>query len=76
MHCPPHPLVHACMLACLLRYFSASAAVIATCIAGYSVLPLLPYGRYKLLLAGIIDDPKVWGLGHRMVLQGHMFEMM
>ncbi|GAX77749.1 hypothetical protein CEUSTIGMA_g5192.t1 [Chlamydomonas eustigma] len=39
-------------------YFSASAAVIAACILGYSVLPLLPYGRYKLLLAGIIDDPK------------------
>ena len=39
-------------------YFSASAAVIATCILGYAILPLLPYGRYKLLLAGIIDDPK------------------
>ncbi len=28
-------------------------------IVGYSALPFLPYGRYKLLLAGIIDDPKV-----------------
>jgi hypothetical protein len=26
-------------------YFSASAAVIAMCILGYSALPLLPYGR-------------------------------
>uniref|UniRef100_A0A7S0WNE4 Equilibrative nucleoside transporter n=1 Tax=Chlamydomonas leiostraca TaxID=1034604 RepID=A0A7S0WNE4_9CHLO len=39
-------------------YFTASACVILACIAGYSALPLLPYGRYKLLLAGIIDDPK------------------
>lgn len=39
-------------------YFSASAAVLALCIAGYSALAWLPYGRYKLLLAGIIDDPK------------------
>lgn len=39
-------------------YFSASAAVIAMCITGYAVLPCLPYGRYKLLLAGIINDPK------------------
>jgi hypothetical protein len=28
-------------------------------VLGYTVLPFLPYGRYKLLLAGIIDDPKV-----------------
>ncbi|GIL90052.1 hypothetical protein Vretimale_18111 [Volvox reticuliferus] len=39
-------------------YFSASAAVIGACIAGYWSIPMLPYGRYKLLLAGIIDDPK------------------
>ncbi|KAG2490316.1 hypothetical protein HYH03_011267 [Edaphochlamys debaryana] len=39
-------------------YFAASAAVIAACIAGYWAIPMLPYGRYKLLLAGIIDDPK------------------
>lgn len=39
-------------------YFSASACVIGACIIGYSALPCLPYGRYKLLLAGIIDDPK------------------
>lgn len=39
-------------------YFSASAAVIGACIAGYWSIPWLPYGRYKLLLAGIIDDPK------------------
>ena len=42
-------------------YFSASAAVIAMCILGYIALPYLPYGRYKLLLAGIINDPKVGG---------------
>ena len=28
-----------------LLYFTASAAVIAACIIGYSALPLLPYGR-------------------------------
>ncbi|KAL6749212.1 nucleoside transporter-domain-containing protein [Haematococcus lacustris] len=39
-------------------YFSASACVLGACILGYAALPLLPYGRYKLLLAGIIDDPK------------------
>ncbi|KXZ48068.1 hypothetical protein GPECTOR_30g163 [Gonium pectorale] len=39
-------------------YFSASAAVIGACIVSYWAIPLLPYGRYKLLLAGIIDDPK------------------
>lgn len=39
-------------------YFSAAAAVSAACVVGYAVLPYLPYGRYKLLLAGIIDDPK------------------
>ncbi|PNH05370.1 Equilibrative nucleoside transporter 1 [Tetrabaena socialis] len=39
-------------------YFSASAAVIGMCIASYWAIPWLPYGRYKLLLAGIIDDPK------------------
>mmetsp|Transcript_26384 Transcript_26384/g.78336 ORF Transcript_26384/g.78336 Transcript_26384/m.78336 type:complete len:479 (-) Transcript_26384:1148-2584(-) len=39
-------------------YFTASAGVIAACIVGYTALPYLPYGRYKLLLAGIINDPK------------------
>lgn len=39
-------------------YFSISAAVIGACIVGYWAIPMLPYGRYKLLLAGIIDDPK------------------
>lgn len=39
-------------------YFTVSAGVMAACILGYSALPWLPYGRYKLLLAGIIDDPK------------------
>uniref|UniRef100_A0A7S3VLA4 Uncharacterized protein n=1 Tax=Dunaliella tertiolecta TaxID=3047 RepID=A0A7S3VLA4_DUNTE len=39
-------------------YFSLSAFVVLMCIAGYTALPHLPYGRYKLLLAGIIDDPK------------------
>mmetsp|Transcript_31022 Transcript_31022/g.68826 ORF Transcript_31022/g.68826 Transcript_31022/m.68826 type:complete len:479 (-) Transcript_31022:805-2241(-) len=38
-------------------YFAASAAVVGACILGYSALAWLPYGRYKLLLAGIIDDP-------------------
>ncbi|MEW5311898.1 MAG: hypothetical protein WDW38_003575 [Sanguina aurantia] len=41
-----------------LVYFGASAGVLLLCIIGYSLLPYLPYGRYKLLLAGIIDDPK------------------
>eukprot|EP00798_Chlamydomonas_sp_ICE-L_P016322 gene16322-22512_t len=39
-------------------YFSASAGVMLACLLGYSALTWLPYGRYKLLLAGIIDDPK------------------
>lgn len=39
-------------------YFTASACVIGACIAGYWAIPWLPYGRYKLLLAGLIDDPK------------------
>ncbi len=44
---------------CAHRYFTASAVVVGVAILGYSILPFLPYGRYKLLLAGIIDDPKV-----------------
>ena len=39
-------------------YFTTSACVIGACIVGYWSIPWLPYGRYKLLLAGIIDDPK------------------
>eukprot|EP00201_Polytomella_parva_P016635 CAMPEP_0175067138 /NCGR_PEP_ID=MMETSP0052_2-20121109/16920_1 /TAXON_ID=51329 ORGANISM="Polytomella parva, Strain SAG 63-3" /NCGR_SAMPLE_ID=MMETSP0052_2 /ASSEMBLY_ACC=CAM_ASM_000194 /LENGTH=369 /DNA_ID=CAMNT_0016333963 /DNA_START=132 /DNA_END=1238 /DNA_ORIENTATION=+ len=39
-------------------YFSTAAAVVGLCIIGYWAIPLLPYGRYKLLLAGILDDTK------------------
>ncbi|KAF5831381.1 hypothetical protein DUNSADRAFT_13197 [Dunaliella salina] len=58
VHIRPYFTASCVVLLMCHRYFSLSAFVVLMCIAGYTALPHLPYGRYKLLLAGIIDDPK------------------